>query len=76
MDVSVMQWPALLALVAAIVVTLRNMRDSLRPETCPECPHCEARAAEGRRRQREAADEYARHNGFDVDDDDHDRPIT
>jgi len=59
----------LIALAIAIIVTMYDLRLSLSPETCSECPHCRARAEAERRRQEELARDYARRMGIDEDDD-------
>jgi hypothetical protein len=61
---------ALSALAIAMIVTAYEMRASLAPATCAECPHCKAIAAERERRERELETWYAKRNGLDVDDDD------
>jgi hypothetical protein len=70
MDGSVLQSAGLIALVVAMILTIYDLRASLAPETCAECPHCQARAEAERRTQEELSREYARRNGFDRDDDD------
>ncbi|MFL5668869.1 MAG: hypothetical protein ACJ77U_05745, partial [Chloroflexota bacterium] len=54
-----------------------ELRSSLKPQVCPECPHCRAilerqrhEAAEEARRQRELSSWYARRNGVDDSEDD------
>lgn len=68
---------ALVALTVAFIVTAVEMRLSLAPETCPECPHCRQQAAEKAVlqhekavRQREIDASYARMHGLDRDEDD------
>jgi hypothetical protein len=68
MDGSMLQPMGLVALVVAMIVTLYEMGAALRPVTCPECHHCQARVAEEARRQDQLAREYARRNGLDDDD--------
>jgi hypothetical protein len=58
------------ALFVAIVVTAYELRTSLQPDSCPECPHCQALAAERERRDRELQTEYARSKRIDADEDD------
>jgi hypothetical protein len=58
------------ALFVAIVVTAYEMRTSLEPASCAECPHCQALAAEKERRDQELQTWYARTNGIDTDEDD------
>ena len=70
MDGSILPGVALLALAIAMFVTLYDLRPSLEPEHCPECPHCRARADEERREQDRLAREYARRHGLDDRDDD------
>ena len=59
-----------IALVGAISLTLYEMGAALRPEACPECSHCRARAQEAAREQERLAREYARRVGLDDRDDD------
>jgi hypothetical protein len=70
MDSSILQPLGLGALFVAMIVTLYDMRASLRPTTCPECRHCQERVAEEARVQDQLAREYARRNGLDNDEDD------
>ena len=58
------------ALLVAFVVTAYEMRASLEPDSCSECPHCQAIAAERERRDRELRTEYSRSNRIDANDDD------
>jgi hypothetical protein len=58
------------ALLVAIIVTAYEMRKSLEPASCPECPHCKALAAERERRDRELQAWYARSNHIETDEDD------
>jgi hypothetical protein len=69
MDGSTLQVLGLIALAVAMLVTMYDLRLSLSPETCSECPHCLARAETERRRQEELSREYARRIGLDEDDD-------
>lgn len=69
MDTGILQ-AALLAAIVAIVVTVYELRASLAPAECSECPHCRNVAAERRRRDAELQDWYARKHGLDLDDDD------
>jgi hypothetical protein len=69
MDGSMLQALGLIAVAVAMLVTLYDLRLSLSPETCSECPHCLARADAERRRQEELAREYERRIGLDEDDD-------
>ena len=59
-----------LALFVAIVVTAFEMRASLTPASCVECPHCRDLAAERERRDHELQTWYARSNHLDDEDDD------
>jgi len=59
-----------LALLVAIVLTAYEMRVSLEPPSCAECPHCQALAAERERRDQELQTWYARSEGIDPDEDD------
>jgi hypothetical protein len=61
---------ALVALFVAFIATAFEMRLSLTPDSCPECPHCRARALEEAARQRELDRAYARSQGLDNDEDD------
>jgi hypothetical protein len=70
MDQTALMPIALVALVVAFIVTAFEMRLSIAPDTCPECPHCRARAAEEAARQRDLDGAYARSNGLDRDEDD------
>lgn len=58
------------AVVIAMIFTAYEMRRSLSPDSCPECPHCLALAAERERLDRELDTWYARRNGLDHKDDD------
>jgi hypothetical protein len=71
----------LVALVAAMAGTWVELRNSLQPVTCAECPHCreliatrERQAEDDARRQAELSTWYARRHGLDDRDDD-DRTI-
>jgi hypothetical protein len=70
MDSLITQPVTLLALAAAIVVTAYEMRTSLQPGHCSECPRCRAVALADERRQRELQDRFAREHNLDKDDDD------
>jgi hypothetical protein len=61
---------ALVALFVAMLITAYEMRLSLAPASCAECPHCRALAAEREERERELQTWYARTHGLDGDDDD------
>ena len=61
---------ALVALVVAFIVTAIEMRVSLVPDACPECPHCRERAAAEAAAQRELDQAYARSLGLDGDEED------
>jgi hypothetical protein len=69
MEGTMLQPLGIVALVVAMIVTLYEMGVSLRPATCPECPHCRQRAEEAARLQERLSQEYARRNGLDIDDD-------
>ena len=70
MDQTTLLPMALVALFVAFIVTAVEMRLSLAPDSCPECPHCRERAAEQAARQRELDGAYARSHGLDRDEDD------
>ena len=70
MDGSILQGAGLLAIAVAMVVTLFEMRLSLQPERCAECPHCRARAEAQRLEEERLAREYSRRHGLDDPDDD------
>lgn len=70
MDPSVLQPWTIGALAIAIVLTAYELLASRRPETCPECPHCAARAAEEARQDEELSRTYAREHRLDPDDED------
>ena len=65
-----MQPVTLIALGVAIVVTAYELRTSLEPVQCPDCPHCRAAALEREARQQDLQDQYARRNHLDGGDDD------
>ena len=69
MDGSILQ-VGLIAVMAALVLTLYEMGSSLRPVTCPECSHCRARAEAERIEQERLARDYARRMNLPRDDDD------
>ena len=65
------------AFMAGIASTWIELRNSLKPAICDECPHCRAirarerqEAAVAARRQRELNSWYARRNGLDDGEDD------
>lgn len=70
MEFASIQPIVLLALFVAILLTAYEMRASLRPTSCPECPHCKAAIADRARREHELETWYARSHGLDDDDDD------
>ena len=70
MDCTILQGAGLLAIAIAMVVTLFEMRVSLLPERCAECPHCRGIADAERREQEQLAREYARRHHLDDPDDD------
>jgi hypothetical protein len=61
---------ALVALFVAFIATAFEMRASLSPDSCPECPHCRERAIEAAARQSELDRAYARAEGLERDEDD------
>jgi hypothetical protein len=65
------------ALMAGIASTWIELRNSLKPAMCDECPHCRAiqarereEAAAAARRQRALSSWYARRNRLDDGEDD------
>ncbi|HEX5014517.1 MAG TPA: hypothetical protein VFV72_10200 [Candidatus Limnocylindrales bacterium] len=70
MDNLFMQPVTLIVLAAGIIAAAYELRTSLEPVNCPECPHCREAAYERARQQRELQEQYARRNGIDGDDDD------
>ncbi len=64
----------LLALLAAMVLTLYDMRSALKPSTCAECGHCRAIAEAAAVEQESLDRDYARQIGL-TDDEDDDRTI-
>lgn len=76
MDTSIV--PLLLfVLLAGMASTWIEMRNSLKPAVCDECPHCRANLARERqeaaaeaRKQRELSSLYARRNRVDDGEDD------
>jgi hypothetical protein len=70
MDNLFMQPVTLIALAAGIIAAAYEMRTSLEPVNCPECPHCREAAHERARQQQELQDQYARRNRIDDDDQD------
>ena len=74
MDTLLLQPIVIVALAVAMVITAYEMRASLVPASCAECPHCRAAAAERERRDRDLETAYARQHGLDRDEDD-DRTI-
>jgi len=75
MESTVLLPVALVALFVAFIATAFEMRLSLTPESCPECPHCRARAIEEAARQSELDRAYARSQGLLDPDEDDDRRI-
>jgi hypothetical protein len=73
MDGSILQL-GLVSIVCAMILVVYEMGAALRPVTCPECSHCEARRAAEERAQELLRREYARRAGLD-DDDDHRRRL-
>jgi hypothetical protein len=74
MDGSMLPILGLVALVGAMIITLYDMRSSLRPATCAECPHCRSLAEADAREQERLAREYSASIGL-PDEDDDDRRI-
>lgn len=62
--------PALVAVAAAMILTLYEMGNSLKPTSCPECPHCRAKADADQREQDRLRHEYSRRVGLDDREDD------
>lgn len=73
MDIGLLQL-ALVAAIVALIVTFYELRASLAPASCSECPHCRALATERAERERELQTWYARERGLDRDDDENRRP--
>ena len=71
MDGSILQI-GLAAVFFAMILVVYELGASLRPVTCPECSHCQARRAADERAQELLSREYARRTGLD-DDEDHRR---
>jgi len=65
-----LQQVGLAALLGAMVITLYEMRTSLRPASCPECHHCRGLAEAAARDQERLASEYAERVGLPGKDDD------
>ncbi|HET7030010.1 MAG TPA: hypothetical protein VFI34_05830 [Candidatus Limnocylindrales bacterium] len=72
MDESILQ-VGLVALFGAIVLTMYELRASLRPVACPECDHCRARAEADRAEQERLARDYAQRMNLPHDEDGPDR---
>jgi hypothetical protein len=70
MDTTLFLPMALCVLFVAMLITMYEMRVSLEPASCGECPHCQALARERAQRERELQIWYARTHGLDDDDDD------
>jgi hypothetical protein len=69
MDTGTLQF-ALGAVVVAMLVMLYELRASLAPPVCGECPHCRAIVLERARRDEDLQTWYARKHGLEVDDED------
>jgi hypothetical protein len=61
---------ALIAAFVAMLVTSFEMRASLTPASCSECPHCRQLAEVRQQRELELQKQYARSHGLDSKDDD------
>jgi hypothetical protein len=70
MDGSILVPLSLASLVVAMILTLYDMRSSLRPVRCPDCAHCRALVEDEARTQERLTREYARKIGLQDDDDD------
>jgi hypothetical protein len=70
MEASTIQVVGVIALAIAMVMTLFELRLSLQPDTCAECPHCQARLEAERRLQEDLARQYERRHGLGRDDED------
>ncbi|MDQ3128387.1 MAG: hypothetical protein M3Q66_08050 [Chloroflexota bacterium] len=70
MDESILPPAVLIAAVIAMIVTLYEMGQSLRPASCPECRHCLAISEEAALTQENITREYARRIGLEDKDDD------
>jgi hypothetical protein len=69
MDGSILQL-GLAAIFCAMILVVYEMGAALRPVTCPECSHCQARRAAEERAQELLNREYARRVGLHDEDDD------
>lgn len=76
MDTTLLLPAALVALFVAILVTTYEMRISLAPASCGECPHCRNLAADRTQRELELKTWYARTHGIEGEDHDDDRRIS
>ncbi len=56
--------------VVAIIIVAYEMRSSLEPPLCAECPHCRERIDEAERKKTELRAYYKRHYGIREDDND------
>ena len=65
-----MQPVTLIALAAGIIAAAYELRTSLEPVHCPECPHCLEAARQRAAERRSLQDQYARRHGLDREDDD------
>lgn len=70
MGASILQSAGLIALGVAMIVTLYEMGQSLRPMSCSECPHCMAIAEQEKLAQERLSRDYARRLGLENEDDD------
>ena len=70
MDSLFIQPVTLIALAAGIIAAAYELRTSLEPANCPECPHCLAAATERAAKQRDLQEQYARRHHLDANDDD------
>ena len=72
MDLSLLPWLGLVALLVAMAIIVFDMRDAMKPATCPECLHCQTNAGLAAARQERLNREYARRIGVDRADDEND----
>jgi len=69
-DESILPPLGLIAVIVAMIVTLYEMGQSLRPASCPECRHCLAIVELEALTQERLASEYAKRARIEESDDD------